>query len=738
MPKGYDGGNSHQMLKQMAPGYKNTVQADLGFIDRKLEQELELDARHQQHFWLWIDRAIEAVGMLEADGLDIGTRGKIFANHYYDAHKKGSQKNAFISLVKPNIQMYKSQIRQSNVIFEAAPNDPKQDAQEIADFNMYKTEILNQNHFSKAKDNQIHDFAAYGSGCLLTDHRMKEASPDDMFFEERVREGEVIDFEDYMQAQRLIKSHVIDYIDTFEVIAHRNAAGRGSWNIAGSTQHPYVHWVRQERVSRLNRKYPHVENRIGENTSDIYRQTNPKSFVTDYNDEDEATVKTTWIRFPVSYDLTVPVRLANGDIVEKVNHKNRSAVCRVDRVEGVGVVDMELDRFSHNMLPIVQAVNVPSTKHSRGIGMCKYGYAPQKVHQIMFNGQLRMFERMVKGGGWFFKGVIDKKEILEQQKEGTWIGIDRDDLPSDLKSAPVDKLVAENQPMQFPTVYDQMQNQTERYVNLAMSAPPPSKGFQSGTSGRQEMALINQSSQITSTGVRAYEAVMMPLGKQVHANIVKFDGKRMNLEFVTEAPDQPGKYRKVVLNQVLNEETKFDPYAPEDSMYSRWTLMPTKIKNNLRTLQYTTQLSTRSLLPSNPTERRLYLKDFVQNIAIPLTESMRGVELLKWMVQSGLGGMPGFDERIKAIEQSIQSDRQHQARLAGKKQQREDKELQLEAMVKQEELAQNLKRLENMESDSKRQAVVDTLDALIDAAESDRPINVDRLLQKSQTSNLVI
>jgi len=737
MPKGFDGDNGHKLLKDMAPGYKSTVQASLETLDRKLEQELQLDATHQQHFWLWVDRAIEAVGMLEADGLDIGTRGKIFAQHYYDAYKKSSSKNAFISLVKPNIDMYESQINQSNVVFEATPNDPRQDAQEIADFNLYKTEILNQNHFSKTQENQIHDFASFGSGCLLTDHSIDEACPDDMFLEERIRKGEVIDYDEYIRYKKLIKSHVIKYIDTFEIIAHRNAAGADSWNIAESFQHPYVHWVRQERVARLKRKYPHVENRIKANTSDIYRQTNPQSFVTDKNDQDQATIKTTWIRFPVSYDLVVPVRLANGDIHRVMNHKNRSAICRVDRVEGVGIVDMQLDRFAHNLLPVTQAVNMPSMKHSRGIGLCKYGYAPQKVHQIMFNGQLRMFERMVKGGGWFFKGVTSRKEIREQQKEGTWIGIDRDSLPTDLKNRPISDLIAENQSMQFPNVYDRMQVQTERYVNTAMSAPPPSKGFKSGTSGRQDMALINQSNQVSSGGIRAYEACMMPLGEQVNNNIVQFDGERMNLEFATKDPENPGKMRKVVLNKVIHEDVKYDPYAPEDSMFKRWTLVPTLIKNNLKSMKWTTQLSTRSLLPNNPTERRLFMRDFIQS-ALQFTESKRGIQLLKWLVESGLGGLPGFDRRIKEIEASIDQDRKFQAKMAQEEKAFERQKFMAEHKGKMEELAQNLKRLRDIDDDNKRNAIIDLLKALIDGAESDKPINVNSLLQESQNTNLLM
>lgn len=731
MPGGYDSENNHGALKRMAPGYKDVIQAKTATLDNLIETELELDARHQQYYWLWIDRAIEAIGMMEADGLDLASRGKLFAQHYYDAHRSASEKNAFISLVKPNIDSYMSQLRDTGVVFEAAPNDSAQDAQEIADFNDYSAEILNGNHFQQAKELHLKDFATYGSGVFGVDYRIDEANPDDMFLEERIAAGEVIDFEEYQRAKRLINAHVVEYIDTFEIIAHRNAAGNDSWNIAGSTQHPLAHRVQQKRVAWLKRKYPKHADKITAQTSDIYRQTNPTSFVLDYNDEDQATLKTTWIRFPVSYDLTIPIRLADGDVVNKLHTKNRSAICRVDRIEGVGIVDMHLDRFAHNMIPLAQAVNFPSNKHSRGIGMCKFGYAPQKVHQIMFNGRLRMFERMTKGGGWFFKDVIDKKEIQAQQKEGTWIGIDRSKLPADLANRPIKELVSENQQMQFPTIYERLEAATSSYINTAMSAPPPSKGFRGGTSGRQDLALINQANEVSSGGQRNYEAVMMPLGKLMHANIIQFDGDRMNLEFMAEDPSAEHGVRRVVLNQVINEQVTFDPYGDDDGRMARWKILPTKIRNNLKSLKFTTKLSTRSLMPTNPTERRLFMSDIIQRF-MPLTETERGIELLKWWVEAGMGGLPGFETRINNIQQSIQRDRQFEMQMAQRAQASEEQSQQFDQMVKSEELAQNLKRLEDMNDDNRRKAIIDLIDLMIEASEQGKAFPSQQVNQQFQ------
>jgi len=721
MPGGYDAENNHKRLKDMAGGYKGVIQASLSTLDTLIEAELKEDAYHQQMYWLWVDRAIEAIGMIEADGLDIAQRGRLYAHSYRKAHENNSKYNAFISLVKPNLDIYENQINQSNVVFEAVPNDSATDAQAIADFNDYTSEILNQNNWESVKSRMVHDFAAFGSGIVKVEYRQDEQSADATFIEEQIRSGNPISFNEWERAKNIFKAHAIEYVDTFEIIANRFANGQGSWDMAGSDKHPYVHRVTQKRLSWLKRQYPEHAERIKPSTSDVYITCNPKGYILNHDDEDSATLKQTYIRFPVSYDLTVPVQLDDGSIERVVNPIRRSAVLRVDRIEGVGIVDMALDEYAHNMLPFIQAVNFPSSKHSRGIGNCKYGYAPQKVHQIMFNGQLRMFDRMVKGGGWFFKEVIDKQEIRAQQKEGTWIGIDRSKLPADLQNRPIRELVAENSQLQFPPIYERIQGLTERYINTAMSTPPSEKGIRQGSSARQDLALINQAQSSKAGGAHNFELSMQPLGKIVHSNIVQFDGKKINLEFVTNDSESPAGIRRVVLNQVINEKVVFDPTAEDDGRMSRWKIIPTKIRNNLMSLRFTTRLATRSLLPTNPTERRLFMSDFIQRI-FPLTETERGIELLKWLVEEGIGGVPSFENKIKKIEESISRDRQFQQQIQQQQLASEQQQKQFEQQVKLEELSQELKRLEDIEDKNDQDSIIKGLNILMDAQQQGVPV----------------
>jgi hypothetical protein len=725
MPDGYDSENDHEMLEKLASDHKKTPQASLETIDGELEDELQLDATHQRKNWLWLDRAIEAVGMLEADGFDLGKRGKLFSSNYYTNHKKYSKKNAFISLVKPNLDTYKDQLSQSNIEFKMVPNDPKQDSGAISAVNDFTTEIKNDNNFEQQKDMVEHDGAAYGSGVWHVSYDEKEANPDDMFLEENLKDGVPIKFDDFMRMKRLTKAHQLERVDTFEIIAHRNASGQGSWDF-DDEQHPYLHRVRQIRVARAKRDYTDHKNKITSSTSDVYRETNPKSFVLDKNDEDMVTLKETWIKFPVNYDVDVPIEFADGTVEEHTMNKDRQAICYVARLEGVGIVDMSLDYYKHNRIPFVQWVNFPSTKHSRGIGLCKYGYAPQKVHTIMFNGKLRFFDRMVKGGGFFLKGVMTQDEIEKRTREHSWIGIDVNELPPELQDKPINQLVYDNRPQNFPSVYDRLEAQTERYINTSMNIPPSKKGFQQGSSGRQDLALINQSDQSASPGVKAVEAAQLPVGEMLHSNIVQFDGDKENITFYTEDEKNPGDFKTQVLNKVMAEAVEYDLYADENDQWAKWKIYPTLVKNSIKSLRYSTQIASRSIVPSNPTERRFFFQNLLQSIQ-GLIESKRGITTLKWTNQFGFGGIPGFDQFIGELEQSINEDRQFQQQMAQKQEQREAQQQQFEQSVKTEELRQNLIRLRQNAQNEQEANQIDALSEILSFIEGihDDEENVD-------------
>lgn len=718
-----------QNVTDLVPNHRKYEQANLATIDNEIESELQEDADHQRKYWLHVDRAAEAVGMLEGDGMDIGDQGRVRGYDFEEAKKKYSSTDAFISLVKPNLDVYKQQLQSADVGFEMVAADPAEDAQAIENVNEYKRQILNNNGFDKVEDNVIHEGAAYGSGVMKVEYDRQASNPDLRFVEEQVKDGKPLSFEEYMRFRDLTKAHIIDYVPTFEMIRCRYARGRGSWDLSGD-QHPYTHRVREMSVTKLRQMFPDQADRISPSTSEVYNDTNPESFKDETDHNNTATLKETWITCPVNYNLTVKVQLDDGTIVPKRHPRSRDVTLYIARIEDVGVVDMVADRYSHGRKPFVQWVNYPSVKHSCGVGLVKYGYAPQRVHNIMFSGKLRFFQRMVKGGGFFIKGAIDRDEIKSRSQEHSWIGIDYDSLPPELQNQPISQLVHENTTSQFPAVYDRLESQAAQYVNISMNIPGPKRGEAEGTSGRQDMAMINQNDQIANNGIRAYEAMYRPLGEMVLSNIVQFDGEEEDLKFIT-INKTTGKPEVRVLNEVQFEELKWNPIE------AKYELYPVKIKNNIKNLKFDTRLSTRSIIPDNPAERRSFIQQFM-NQAMPLTETLRGITMLRYINNFVYGGVPGFSDMINDMEKQLRQDRKFQKQQAQKEQQREDRKLRFEQAMKKAELQQDQMRLKQDHTEQEKSLLIELLSTIVDAAKAEsQGANIDfmDILNKFKRNN---
>lgn len=704
-------------VRDFAEGFQEYPQANLSTIESVLRSEIKEDAQHQLNNWLYVDRAIEAIGMLEADGYTLGDQGRLVKDSYEKI--RGKTNDVFISLLQPNLNVYIGQLRGATSTFEAVPNQAVQDAKLFGAFNAYNREILNQNGFEQQNELVMRDGAAYGSGVWYQHYDPLAADPDDTFFEERARSGDPIDFEDYMRLQKLTKAHQIEYVNTFEVIGCRYMAGPSSWDL---DTHPYTTRCRQVRLAEAMRDFPDYADKMRPAMAQEYRDTNPYSYMYQRDTQDTITRFDVEIRFPLSYSYEVPIRLANGEIVYHNHPHKRDMICHVTMFEGVGIVDMKVDQFAHHAKTLTQWVNYPSSKHSRGIGLCKYGYAPQRVHSIMFNGKLRFFKRMIKGGGFFFKGVIDREDIEAQTAEHAWIGIDPAKLPADLAARPIGELIHSNPPPQFPNAYDQMESNAFNYVNLTMSAPPPSKGFRSGNSGRQELALMSQTEMVMNSGSKAFEAAMLPLGRKQHSNIIQFDGATPNITFFKQNP--LGQWDEIVLNEVV------DTYLIGDGVWKEWQAVPYLIRNNIMTLRYSTQLTTHSLLPNNPTELRLFYSDLLTKIT-PYIQSGPGLVMLKYLDAYGFGGLPGFQQMIDEMRQELAREQQIMMQQNQAKLQQDAQQQQFDNYAKLNELAQNKYRLDtNRASDTTKQAI-QLVEAMIKAQQEG--VQPDKLLSQAKS-----
>lgn len=660
----------------LAPGHQKVDQAALETIDSELEAEEILNAQHQLWYWMFIDGAADAIGMMEADGYNLSNEGKLSKASFSNADQKRAQE-AYISRVKTRVERVKSQYRNVPLGYDAVANDPEQHAEAVRGLNATNEKILNANNWPMVRDAVIHDAAAYGSGVAYTPYRPAMAVPDDTWFEEKIRQGAPLEWEEYKQFHHLVKQIGIEHIDTFELIRDRRARGEASRDI-NNPVHRITTWPQQKSVSWLRQKYPKYAERIHPAVADVYRDTNPAALEMG-DDHQTATLKKTWIRFPVSYDLEVPVHVGGGQIAFRKKRRERWCIVEIDRIEGVGIVDMCIDKYAHNQVPLDQFVPVVSKKHSCGIGLAKYGRDADRIWNIMLNGQLRFFSRMVKGGGFYIKGAIDADAINARTQENTWIGIDLKKVPKQLHGFPFKDLVVDNRPSTMPAVYDQLMARAEEAGNRAMSVPDATLGIKQGNSGRQEMILREQAEQVMSTGIAAFEAMHHPLGIKMHSNIVQFLGDE---EIMFTIKDEHGQDTVVELNKVMSMYPVTDPITQEEK------LMPGLVRNELKGLLYTTQISTRSVMPLNPTERQLFFQDFTNQVVIPLMErGSKGLVALKYLNKHGYGNIPGTESMIEELQAIEAAQSEAMASQQQQAQAREDADKDREQANKQKEMA---------------------------------------------------
>ena len=630
-PNGYD-------VRYMTKEYKDAQQFSLEMLDELIEAEDRLDANHQQFFWLNIDAAADTVGMLEADGANISSSGTINSSSYNRVAEE-RKKFAYVALVKSNIERIKDHFRNVPLGWEAVANDPMSMAEALAGFNALNTEILNENRWQQQLDAMQHDFTAYGSGVFHVLHDPRMAIPDDTWFEEKIRQGVELDWNQYKLFHKITKSHIVEYVDTFEMLRSRSARGEYARDFSHSS-----HWklsrIRPIRVSDARLRYPKAKDRILPNQCHLYDTINPNA-AKYQQDEGITYLKETWITCPVEYTLDVKINLGGGIYHTEKKHRRRNAIVYIARLENAGVVDMNIDKYAHNSHEFTQFVHTPSKKHSCGIGYGKYGQSGERIKNIMLNGQLRFFDRMVKGGGFFLKGVMDQDIINQRTKENAWIEIDTDSLPPGLRGKPISDLIVDNRPQQMPIVYDQIMMRAEDATNRGMMIPDAARGVKQGNSGRQQALLTDQAERVMNTGVSALESGMPVMGKKLHSNIIQFHGNETDI-FV-ETTDL---YTNSKLQHVLNYVEAFrEEY---NVILDEWEQFPIAIKNNLMTLEYTTQLASRSIVPINPTERRFFYQELESRIT-PMIQTEEGTLALEFINKFGYGGVPGIEELVQRI-----------------------------------------------------------------------------------------
>ena len=711
-PDGYD-------VRWMVPNYESFDQADVHTIEEMLMKEIRQDVQHQNQFWLRFDGALDAIGMLESDGIHLSGNADEITAGSYEEQEKTRKKDPYTSFVKANIERVKNHYRNMPIMFEAQAQDESNHGEIVRGFNEYKNKILEVNEWPKQRDAIIHDGVAYGSGVLDVRYDKNKMLPEDTWFEEHIRQGEPLELSDFMRFDRLANTHRIEHVPTFELIRHRYARGEASRDMNHSC-HAMLTRIRQRSISEVVSEYPHLDGELAAARHDLYIKSNPQARLI-HKDDRTVTEFRVQIKMPLYYKLPLQIHVGGGEVVHYTKDRRRYANVEVVIYANYGIADIKIDEYAHNGFTYVQWMHTPSSKHGCGIGLCKYGRDMERVRNIMMNGQLRFFGTMVKGGGFYYKGVLDAKTIENRTKENPWTEIDPASLPAELRNRPISDLVADNRPTSMPQVYDQLMLRAEDAANRAMMVPDASRGVKQGSSGRQELILNEQAEQVMSSGTSGYENAFMPLGKKVHSNIIQFDGRRwIEVEIETDE----GRRDVVELNFPEVMEEAFDEHTEQ------WYTYPKIIRNNLQSMRFTTRLSTQGLVPSQPAQRLLFYQDLLQNIMELLNSGPQAIPILRFMNDYAFGTVPGLDVLITQMQDMYQAQMEQQSEQAIAQAQMQEEGKQREHKIKETELAQNKQRLDQVNT----KQLMDGMARLMKSAENDPELKekVDKMIGSLQ------
>jgi hypothetical protein len=613
-------------------------QYDLDLLEAELEAELERDADHQQTEWLIRDRAIEAIGLVESDGPNIGLGAGIRT----DYSPKAKKDSAFINLLKSNRDRIAAHLQSTDLTIEAeAVRD--EDIPAVQALNDKKDNILSHAQFESNFQNFVVDGVTYGSGLLRTGYGSNMDSPDLIYYINKMNRGEALTIDEYYGFKRAIMKHEVSYVDTFKMIRYRGARGAAATDFS-TKDHRWLHYVDQVPISRLKAMYPEHEDQIAKSMSNVVAKTNPMHPYLN-NIEDTGTVIETWVRYVISGSENVPViDPMGGEPVMMEVPVVRDAIGRIVRIQDVGIVDMTIDEFHHNRFPFVQWNYSISSRHSCGIGVCKYGRDPQVMHNALHNGMLHTFGTMAKGGGFFDSRLgITPSDMKKRAVPGTYVPVD---VPAELWGTPMDQLIVDSRPNSFHGVFADLMAIESRAMDEAMSVPNATKGIQQGTSGRQEALLQQQAEQVHSLAIAALERSFYPLAVQVFSNIMQFE-RDPHTFYVKDSIS--GSRRRVDVNQPLGYMIQFN------EEYGEYDLVPYGVINDITNLQFSISVQTRSIVPTRPAERAHFYSQFFMQTA-PFIQDPYARIWLEEMNNSGFR-IEGVSKAMRRIEEREQAER---------------------------------------------------------------------------------
>jgi hypothetical protein len=619
-------------------------QYDLEELNTFLQGEFDLDAEYQRYWWLYFDRAAEALPLLESDGPEHYKYPIEGFNQYMDLEKvrEYAEEDAYINLVGENVDRKLGDLAGFNPNFYAKTKDPNARAQ-IDALNEWVRNIKDNNKFDLHFENVKFDFVTVGSGVMSAKHGVNFNSSEMAMFKNYMERKEFLTPDEMHQFEDVFNYHQLNYIPTFNCVRFRGASGAK----ASSLHHPVhrqFHHFEHMTVADARNRWPDMTHEIREGLDQQALDLSPELNRLEHDMSGMTTIIHDYIVFPVRETLRIPLLNPTRGAIEYLDRDHpRYACSHITRCSQGGILDMDLDYYNHGKLPYVQFINYPSSKHSCGIGMIKFGRDPALIHNKAHNGAIRYFGRQLKGGGFYADNLIDADDIGSMSKGNRWVPVDLTkarDFTNRNSSIKLGDFIQANSPPTFPSAWANLMAMEEQAVDRSMRAGSAWKGERTGYSGLQQVTASNDASMVHAFSHKIMKNAIGELSEIVFSNVVQFDGDRY-IRFTRESED--GDVRVYELNKPMFPITK---YNEQTGMYDS---VPSYILNHVGQMNFITTVEPENIIPDRPSSRLEFFLQLLQ-MAYPYSQTEEGRLMLRGFMTQGMR-IPGMHDTLDSIDE---------------------------------------------------------------------------------------
>lgn len=673
-------------IRDVLPDPENLPdQIDLNGLDRKLDHEFEEDCEHQRYWWLYYDRAAEAIPLLESDGPEhydhpVGGFGSGYMD--FDKIRDYHDQEAYINLVGANIDRKMGDLSGFNPNFYAEAAHPEHE-EAVRVLNSWVRQVKDNNNFNLHWNRFKREMISIGSGVMQFSHGENYNNSEFGHFKNFLRGKETITEDDMKRFEDVFEYHNMRYLPSFKVIRFRGAQGHEAVSFDDQS-HRQAHYFEHLTVSDARNRWPDFADKIKPGIHQKTLEMSPHLSMTTDELSDMVTVIHHRIRFPIKERLNIPIVDALGNRRDRYVEKPRYATGYVTRVYGAGIVDMDLDPYNHGGFDMVQGINFASSKHGCGIGMVKFGRDPAIVHNQLHNGALRYFGTQLKGGGYYLDGVMDPDDLASQSKSNRWVKVDLTKAQgiTGRQNLTLNDVISDNRPPTFPAAWANLMTMEEQALDRSMRAGGAWKGERVGYSGLQQ-SLASQDAGLMHTDTHdILRFTIKEMSDKVFSNVIQFDGDR-HIKFT--ATNEFGDQENMELNS-----PEF-PVLLYEWPGAEYKVVPSYIKNHVGSMQFITKIEPESIVPERPVEKQNFFIGMLQFISQYIS-SPEGRILLRGFQSEGLR-IPSLNRSLDQIDELQKEQMRFQGQMEEIRREQKRMEDERDWAKNKAEIEQNLLRL---------------------------------------------